>query len=65
MDFIVNLPWSEGYNAIHVTVDRLMKHEIFTPTTTGLDAEDFGAVLVKKVVCCFGLPESIICDHDP
>ena len=65
MDFIVNLPWSEGYNAIHVTVDRLTKHGIFTPTTTGLDAEDFGALFVKKVASRFGLPESIICDRDP
>ena len=65
MDFIVNLPWSEGFNAIHVTVDRLTKHGIFTPTTTGLNAEDFGALFVRKVVCRFGLPESIICDRDP
>ena len=65
MDFIVNLPWSEGFNAIHVTVDRLTKHGIFSPTTTGLNAEDFGALFVKKVVCRFGLPESIICDRDP
>ena len=65
MDFIVTLPWSEGYNTIHVTVDRLTKHGIFTPTTTGLDAEDFGALFVKKVACRFGLPESIICDRDP
>ena len=65
MDFIVNLPWSEGYNAIHVTVDRLTKHGIFSPTTTGLDAQDFGMLFVQKVACRFGLPESIICDRDP
>jgi hypothetical protein len=65
MDFIVNLPWSDGFNAIHVTVDRLTKHGIFSPTMTGLNAEDFGALFVKKVVCRFGLPESIICDRDP
>jgi hypothetical protein len=35
------------------------------PTTTRLNAEDFGALLVKKIVCCFGLPESIICERDP
>ena len=58
MDFIVHLPWSEGYNAIYVTVDRLTKHGIFTPTTTGLDAEDFGALFMKRVACRFGLPES-------
>ena len=65
MDFIVNLPWSDGFNAIHVTVDRLTKHGTFTPTTTGLNTEDFGALFVKKIVCRFGLPESIICDRDP
>ena len=65
MDFIVNLPWSEGYNTIYVTVDRLTKHGIFMPTTTGLDAEDFGALFVKKIACRFGLPDSIICDRDP
>lgn len=65
MDFIVNLPWSEGFNAIHVTVDRLTKHGVFMPTTTDLDAEEFGALFVKKVACRFGLPESIICDRDP
>ena len=65
MDFIVNLPWSDGFNVIHVTVDRLTKHGIFSPATTGLNAEDFGTLFVKKVVCCFGLTESIICDRDP
>ena len=65
MDFIVNLPWSKGFNVIHVTVDRLTKHGIFMPTTTGLNAEDFGTLFIWKVVCHFGLPESIICDRDP
>ena len=65
MDFIVNLPWSEGYNAIHVTIDRLTKHGTFSPTTTGLDAQEFGALFVQKIACRFGLPESIICDRDP
>ena len=65
MDFIVNLPWLEGFNAIHVTVDRLTKYGIFSHTTTGLDAKDFGALFMKNIVCRFGLPESIICDSDP
>lgn len=65
MDFIVNLPWSEGYNAIHVTADRLTKHGVFTPTTTGLNTEDFRALFVKRVVRRFRLPESIICDRNP
>ena len=65
MDFIVNLPWSEGYNAIYVVVDCLTKHASFIPTTTGLDAEGFALLFVKVIACRFGLPESIITDRDP
>ena len=65
MDFIVNLPWSEGHNAIHVVVDRLTKHATFTPTTTGLSADGFSRLFVKHIVCRFGLPDSIITDRDP
>ena len=65
MDFIVNLPWSEGYNAIYVVVDRLTKHASFIPVTTGLDTEGFALLFVRHIVCKFGLPESIITDRDP
>jgi hypothetical protein len=65
MDFIVDLPWSGGYNAIWVVVCRLTKHASFIPTTTGLDAEGFAALFVKLVASRFGLPYSIIADHDP
>ena len=65
MDFIVNLPWSEGFNAIYVVVDRLTKHASFIPTTTGLDSEGFAHLFVKHIACRFGLPESIVTDRDP
>ena len=65
MDFIVNLPWSEGFNAIYVVVDHLTKHASFIPTTTGLDAKGFAHLFVKIIACRFGLPESIITDRDP
>ena len=65
MDFVVNLPWSDQFNAIFVVVDRLTKHASFIPTTTGLTAEEFGVLYVKHIGCRFGLPESIITDRDP
>ncbi|RDB19205.1 Retrovirus-related Pol polyprotein from transposon opus [Hypsizygus marmoreus] len=65
MDFVVNLPWSDGYNAVFVVVDRLTKHAQFIPTTTGLTAEEFGALFAKNVGCRYGLPETIVCDRDP
>jgi hypothetical protein len=65
MDFIVDLPWCDEYNAVLVIVCRLTKHAIFIPTMTGLDAEGFAKLFVKFVVCRFGLPSSIISDRDP
>lgn len=65
MDFIVNLPWSNGYNAIFVVVDRLSKWGSFIPCTTGLTAEEFAELFVRHIVCRFGLPDSIIVDRDP
>ena len=65
MDFIVNLPWSNGFNAIFVVVDRLTKQGSFIPCTTGLTAEEFTELFVKYIVCRFGLPDSIITDRDP
>ena len=65
MDFIVNLPWSNGFNAIFVVVDRLTKQGSFIPCTTGLTAEEFAELFVKHIVCRFGLPDSIITDRDP
>jgi hypothetical protein len=44
MDFIVDLPWSDGFNAILVIVCRLTNHGLFIPTTMGIDAE--GLVLL-------------------
>jgi hypothetical protein len=65
MDFIVNLPWLGEYNTIFVVVDHLSKHANFIPTTTGLNAEEFGALFIKEIMCRFGLPSSIIMDRDP
>ncbi len=65
LDLIVNLPWSDGFNAILVTVDHLTKHLQFILTTTGLTTKEFTLLFVKYVACQFGLPISMICDWDP
>ena len=39
MDLIVELPLSNGFNAILVIVDRFTKHAYFIPTYTELSAE--------------------------
>ena len=65
MDFIVNLPWSEGFNTIFVVMDRLSKHASFIPMMTRLDTEGFTNLFIKNIVCKFRLPESIITNRDP
>lgn len=65
MDLIVNLPWSNDFNAVLVFVDRLSKMALFIPTTTGLNAQGFAALFVKHIACKFGLPSSIVTDRDP
>ncbi len=65
MDFIMDSPWSKGYNTIFVMVDRLSKHVHFIPTNTGIDAEEFGKLFMNSIVTKFGLPTSIIADRDP
>ena len=65
MDFIVKLPWSNGFNAIFVVVDRLSKQGSFIPCTTGLTAAEFGELFIRHIVCRFGLPDGIITDRDP
>jgi len=56
MDFIVNLPMSNGHNAVFVVVNHLSKHASFIPTTMGLTAEDFGRLFVKKIAKNLGFP---------
>ena len=49
MDFIEQLPESQGYTDILVVVDRLTKQAIFTPTRRSIDSASLAATFVKKV----------------
>jgi hypothetical protein len=64
LDLVVGLPMSDGFNAVLVVVDRLVKHAQFIPTTTGLMGEGFGQLVVKNVACHIGLPDNIVTDRD-
>jgi hypothetical protein len=65
LDLIVNLPWSEDFNAIFVVVDRLSEHASFIPMTSGLTAQGFAELFVEHIISRFGLPDSILADRDP
>jgi hypothetical protein len=64
MDFITELPESEGYNAVLVMVDKLTKFVKLIPTTTKLDEQGTAEMFFKEIVSQYGLPKQIITDRD-
>ena len=65
MDFIVELPPSEGLDAIYVCVDRLTKMVHFIPTKTTITAEGTARLFYQHVWKHHGLPTDIISDRGP
>lgn len=64
MDFIVQLPLSEGkYDAILVFVDRLTKMVHIAPTTSDVDAPGTARLFVEYVFKHHGVPKSIVTDR--
>jgi len=62
-DFITKLPLAQGYDAILVVCDRLMKMAHFIPTTEKISAEGLARLFRNHVWKLHGLPESIISDR--
>lgn len=63
MDFIGELPTSNGYNAIYVVVDQgCTKTAVFIPCTTKTSAEDTADLYMRNVWKHFGLPTTAISD---
>ena len=68
MNFITGLPWLEGFNAINVIIDRLIKERYYVPCVSGEDGTTSEAtvlILLKEVFRLYGLPFSIISDRGP
>jgi hypothetical protein len=65
MDFIVELPPSEGYDAIFVCVDRLTKMAHFIPTTSDVTAEQAAQLYCRHVWKHHGLPVDTVSDRGP
>ncbi|KAK1429813.1 hypothetical protein QVD17_12062 [Tagetes erecta] len=64
MDFITNLPPSNGYDSILVIVDRLTKSAHFLPIKETYSAKKRAQLYVKEIVCRHGVPLDIISDRD-
>ena len=65
MDYIVELPESNGYDTILVCVDRFTKMAHFCPTTTRVTAEETASLYLRHVFKHHGLPTNVISDRGP
>ena len=64
MDFIPELPASDGFDNILVIVDKLTKYAIIIPTTTQVTEEETAKLFFKHVISKFGIPRQVISDRD-
>jgi len=64
INFILELPLSNGLNNILLIVDKLTKYRIFIPTTTSITEIETAALFFKQVVSKFGIPRQVISDRD-
>ena len=66
MDFITNLPESNGYDLIMVMVDHgSTKGVILEPCTKNIDAQGTADILLNSVYRRYGLPDKAISDRGP
>src|SRR5882724_11083846 len=63
MDFIEQLPSSEGYTAILVIVDRLSKQTIFIPTYDTITSMQLAELFVLHVFSKHGVPPHVTSNH--
>jgi len=63
MDFITDLPKSEGNDAILIVIDRLTKMAHFLPCTNEIDAWQFSELFTGEIFRLHGLRKDIITDR--
>ena len=65
MDFIVDLPLSQGFDSLLVVVDRFSKATIIIPCHKTITAEQTADLYLEHVWKRTGLPQKIISDRGP
>jgi len=63
MDFIEQLPLSEGYTDILVVVDWLTKQALFISIIRSLNAAMLVELFIKHVFSKYGVPSHVISDR--
>ena len=64
MDFITDLPLSNGFDWILVIIDHFTKYAIYIPVTKTLDASSLADIFIREYFKRFGLPKYIVSDRD-
>ena len=65
VDFVVELPFSSGHDAVMTVVDSVSKRAHFIPTHTTVTAEGAARLFLHQVWKLHGLPKCIISDRRP
>jgi len=63
MDFITDLPISDGYDSILVVIDHLTKMSQFTACRKNLDARGLADLMTKEIFRLHGISKDIISDR--
>ena len=64
MDFIVQLPASQGFSTILVVVDRLSKFGYFIPMKADFNSKLVAEAFINNIVKIHGFPKTIVSDRD-
>ena len=64
MDFIPELPLSNGFDNVLVIVDKLTKYRIFISTTMNITEVETAALFFKHIISKFRIPRQVILDRD-
>ena len=64
MDFIPELPLSDGFDNVLVIVDKLTKYALFIPCSTSITEVDTARLFFQHVISEYGIPKQIISDRD-
>ena len=65
VDFITDLPVSNGFDAIMMIVDRFTKWAEFFPCLKTVTAKEASNIFLKEVFSRHGLPQEIVSDRGP
>jgi hypothetical protein len=65
LDFITNLPLSNGFDVIRTVVNRFTKMAHFLPCMETYTSQEMEDLVMRKVFKHYGLPNDIISDRGP